>query len=116
VTVVSVVIGALILVAMIGIALYGAATLPSDARIPIHYGIGSYNNFAPKTVGLIMWPFGGAVIYGLFVAISAHAFKPNHGGSGSGPLIIMLFVLALACAFEWGAIAVARRNTTVRSE
>jgi hypothetical protein len=117
VTVVSIVVGALILVAMIGIALYGAATLPSDARVPIHYGIGSYNNFAPKTVGLIMWPAGGALIYGIFVAISAHALKPNHGGgSGSAPLIIMLFVLALACAFEWGAISVARRNTTVRSQ
>jgi hypothetical protein len=115
-TVVSIVVGAVILVVMIGIALYGAATLPSDARIPIHYGIGSYNNFASKTVGLIMWPAGGALIYGLFVAISAHALKPNHPGRGSGPLIIMLFVLALACVFEWGAISVARRNTVVLSE
>jgi hypothetical protein len=112
---VPLVIGGLLLGVIIGIALYGAATLPSDARIPIHYGIGSYNNFASKTVGLIMWPVGGAVIYGLFVALSAHALKPNHGGSGSGPLIIMLFVLALTCALEWGAITVARRNTTVRS-
>jgi hypothetical protein len=116
VTVVSIVAGALILVAMIGIALYGAATLPADARVPIHYGIGAYNNFASKTVGLIMWPAAGAVIYGLFVALSEHVLRPNHRGGGSGPLIILLFVLALACAFEWGAISVARRNTTARSE
>jgi len=115
-TVVSVVIGALIVVTMIGIALYGAATLPSDARIPIHYGIGSYNNFASKTVGLIMWPAAGALIYGLFIALSGHALKPNHGSSGSGPAIILPFVLALTCALEWGAISLARRNTTVRSE
>jgi len=116
VTAVSFVIGALILAAMIGIAAYGWATLPADARVPIHYGIGSYNNFASKTVGLIMWSAGGALIYGIFVAASEHAIRPHHGGGGSGPLIIMLVVLALVCAFEWGAISVARRSSTVRSE
>jgi hypothetical protein len=55
----SLVIGGLLLGIMIGIAAYGWLTLPSDARVPMHYGLGSYNNFAPKTVGLLMWPAAG---------------------------------------------------------
>ena len=115
-TATSLVIGALVLAAMIGIAAYGWVTLPWDARVPIHYGIGRYNNFASKTVGLIAWPAGGALIYGIFVAVSEHAIKPSRGGSRSTPLIIMLVVLAVVCAFEWGAISVAGRSTASRSE
>jgi hypothetical protein len=112
---VSLVIGGLLLGVMIGMAAYGWVTLPADARIPVHYGMG-YNNFQSKTVGVIMWPAGGAVIYGIFAAVTAHLIKANHpGGSVSAPLIILPIVLALVCAFEWGAISVARRNATVRS-
>ena len=60
-TTASIVIGALLLLAMVAISVYGAITLPSDARIPLHYGIGSYGNFAPKTIGLIVWPVARAV-------------------------------------------------------
>jgi hypothetical protein len=115
VTTASIAIGAVLVLVMVGISVYGAVTLPSDARIPIHYGIGSYNNFASKTVGLIMWPVGGAVIYGIFVAASEHAIKPNHGG-GSPARLIMLVVLVLVAAFQYGAISLARRGTTDRSE
>ena len=111
----SVVIGAFLLLVMVCISVYGAITLPSEARIPLHYGIGSYGNFASKTVGLIMWPVAGAVIYGIFVGVSEHAIKPNHGGSGPAPLI-MLVVLILVAALEYGAISLAARRTTARSE
>ena len=109
-----IVIGALLLLAMVGISVYGAVTLPSDARIPLHYGIGSYGNFASKTVGLIVWPVGGAVIYGIFVGVSEHAIKPNHGRAGPAPFI-MLVVLLLVAALQYGAISLARGRTTVSS-
>jgi hypothetical protein len=113
---VSLVIGGLLLGVIIGIAAYGWVTLPADARVPVHYGMG-YNNFRSKTTGLIMWPVGGAVIYGLFVALTAHLIKPNHPGGGAAvPLIILPIVLALVCGLEWGAISVARRNATARSD
>jgi hypothetical protein len=115
VTTVAIVIGALLLLAMVGISAYGAITLPADARIPLHYGIGSYGNFASKTVGLIVWPVGGAVIYGIFVAVSEHAMKPNHGSAGPAPLI-MVVVLVVVAALEYGAISLARGRTTARSE
>jgi hypothetical protein len=110
----SIAIGAVLVLVMVGISVYGAVTLPSDARIPLHYGIGSYNNFASKTVGLIMWPVAGAVIYGIFVAVSEHAIKPNHGSRGPGQFILPV-VLALIVVFQFGAISLARGVTTARS-
>lgn len=44
------------LLGMIGVSLYGAATLPAEQQVPIYFGPGSYNNWVPKSVGLILWP------------------------------------------------------------
>jgi hypothetical protein len=115
VTIVSLVIGGLLLVVIIGISCYGAVTLPAGARIPLHYGIGSYNNFASKTTGLIVWPAGGAVAFALLTAVSVHAIKPNHPGGGA-PAIIMPIVLAIVAATQWGAISLAKRNAGARQE
>ena len=114
-TTASIAIGAVLVLVMVGISAYGAVALPSDARIPVHYGIGRYNNFVPKTVGLIMWPVAGAVVFGIFIAVSEHAIKPNHGSRGPGQFILLV-VLALLIAFQFGAISLARRTTTDRSE
>jgi hypothetical protein len=111
VTIASFAISGLLFALMIGISWYGAVTLPSDARIPLHYGLGSYNNFAPKTAGLILWPVGGAVVFTVLAAVSEHAIKPNHGGKSSASLIILPIVLAVLIATQWGAISLARRNT-----
>jgi hypothetical protein len=109
VTVVPLVIGGFLLAVMIGISCYGAVSLPPDARIPLHYGIGSYNNFASKKIGLILWPAAGALLFAVFTAASVHAIKPNHPG-GSAPAIIAPIVLAVIAATQWGAISIARRN------
>jgi hypothetical protein len=112
VTVVSFVISGLFLAAMIGISLYGARTLPPDARIPLHYGLGSYNNFASKSAGLVVWPAGGAVLFAILAALAGHAFRPSHPhGSGTTPLIILPIALAVVAASQWGAIRLARNNT-----
>jgi hypothetical protein len=111
----SLVISGLLLGAMIGISWYGARTLPADARVPLHLGPGGYGSFAPKTIGLLLFPVAGAVIFALLTGIAEHAIKGNHGGSGTTPLIILPIALAVIAATQWGAIAVARRNTTVRS-
>ena len=114
-TVVSVVIGGLLVAVMIGISCYGAVSLPSDARIPLHYGIGSYNNFASKNIALILWPALGALLFALLTAISLHAIKPNHHGGGP-PAIIAPIVLVIIAATQWGAISVARRNAATPQE
>jgi hypothetical protein len=112
VTAVSFVISGLLVGAMIGISWYGARTLPPDARIPLHFGIGTYNNFASKTTGLIIWPVGGVVVFALLTAVYEGVIKPNHGGSAKAPLIILPVVLAVTVAAQWGAISLARRNAT----
>jgi len=106
---VPLVIGGLLAGVIIGIAAYGWVTLPADARVPVHHGIGSYNRFLSKTAGLIVWAGVGLLLFGLQIAVSQYAIKPNHSGS-SPALIIIPIVLAIAVPFEWGAIAVARRN------
>jgi hypothetical protein len=111
VTVASFAISGVLLAAMVGISWYGAVTLPPDARIPIHYGLGAYNNFTSKTTGLIMWPVGGAVILAVLAAVSAHAIKPNHAGGGHVLPIILPILLLVITGAQWGAISVARKNT-----
>jgi hypothetical protein len=108
---VSLVIGGLLVLAMVGVSIYGARSLPSDVRIPIHFGLGTYNNFASRTVGLIMWPAGGAVAYGIFAGIQAGAIKPNHGGSGSAAVILPI-VLAVILVTQVGAFRAARGGTS----
>jgi len=45
------------LLGMIGVSLYGAATLPAEQQVPIHFGPGSYKQLGtqkrrPHTVAL----------------------------------------------------------------
>jgi hypothetical protein len=112
---VSFVISGLLVGVMIGVSLYGSRILPSDARIPLHLGPSGYGSFASKTIGLIVFPVTGAVIFALLAGIAEHVIKGNHGGSGTTAVIILPTVLAVIAATQWGAIAVARRNTTARS-
>jgi hypothetical protein len=113
---VSFVISGFLVGAMIGVSLYGSRILPSDARIPLHLGPGGYGSFVSKTTGLIVFPVIGAVIFALLAGIAEHVIKGNHGGSGTTSLIILPIALAVIAATQWGAIAIARRNTTVRSD
>lgn len=44
-------IGGVELLLMVLVSVYGAVTLPPDARIPLHWG-GTYRNFTSKRAGL----------------------------------------------------------------
>ena len=113
---VSFVISGLLVGVMIGISLYGSRILPPDARVPLHLGPAGYGSFASKTTGLIVFPVIGIAILALLAAVSAHAIKANHGGSGAVSLIILPIALAAIVCVQWGAISIARRNTTARSD
>jgi uncharacterized membrane-anchored protein YitT (DUF2179 family) len=102
-------VGGLLILVMIGVSIRGWLTLPSDARVPVHYGVGSYNNFVSKTAGLVLWPVGGAVVYGIFCGIFAGLVHPHHGSAG-GALIIMPILLAVLIAAQVGAIRAANRG------
>jgi hypothetical protein len=99
-------IGAIGLLAMIGVSWYGWVTLPSDARVPIHFGI-QYNNFVPKRAGLIMHPAVGAVVLVILASV-------GHGSSGTSShkpsSVILLATMGVLLIVQIGAIRVARRK------
>jgi hypothetical protein len=47
--------------------------------------------------------------------VSQHAIKPNHGSRGPGQFILLV-VLVLVVAFQFGAISLAKARATDRSE
>ena len=69
----AVVVGALVLLAMVGISVYGWVTLPSDARIPVHRGPGGWGNWQQKARALITYPVGGAVVFGVVLTATSRA-------------------------------------------
>ncbi len=107
---VSLVVGALLLLAMIGVSCYGWVTLPADALVPIHFGVG-YNNFVPKRFGLVMHPAAGVLVY-LLLSLTGHAASAGSHGSGSPIPVILPIVMCLLLVVQAGAIRVARRRAS----
>ena len=97
------IVGGVILLAMIGVSCYGWVTLPADARVPIHFGVG-YNNFVPKRLGLIIHPAAGAGVYVIFAVANHHAGK-------SAPVFISPIIMCVLLAVQIGAIKVARTRS-----
>jgi hypothetical protein len=102
----SLVIGGVVLVAMIAVSCYGWVTLPADARVPIHFGVG-YNNFVPKNLGLIMHPVVGVVIFVLSVV------RPHDPGKATPATYIFPLVMCVVLIVQIGAIKVARSRSGI---
>jgi hypothetical protein len=105
-------IGGVFVLAMIGVSTWAWRALPPDVRIPVHSGIGGYDNFRSKTRGLITWPVGGVVIYGVFLGV-IEGVVPRHG-SGNPAVIIIPIVLAVVLVAQVGAIRAALRQPRSR--
>lgn len=90
----------LLVLAMVIVSLYGARSLPAGAQVPIHFG-GSYNNWVPKPLGLIIWP-------GVGIAVSVLLNVLARAEEGSLLEIILPIVLAVGLAVQLGAIKAAR--------
>lgn len=100
----SLVIGGVVVLAMIGVSCYGWVTLPADARVPIHFGAG-YNNFVPKSFGLILHPLAGVVIFAISVATTHNPAK------ASSAVYIFPVVMCVLLVVQVGAIKVARSRS-----
>ena len=98
------VIGGVVLLAMIGVSWYGWVTLPADARVPIHFGVG-YNNFVSKGLGLVMHPAAGAVVYVISIVTTHNPAK------ASSAEYIFPVVMCIVLAVQVGAIKVARSRS-----
>lgn len=97
----------LLLLAMVGVSVYGAASLPATARVPIHLGIGGYHNWVAKWIGLILWP-------GIGIGLDAllHAFSAADTGGESAMKVILPIALAVLLITQIGALRAARGNAT----
>ena len=107
----ALVIGGVVLLAMICVSWYGAVTLPSDARVPIHFGI-SYNNFVSKRAGLVMHPAAGAVVY-MLTAFVNHGNPANGASPNALPHVLPVIIMCVLLAVQIGAIRVARRKSAL---
>jgi hypothetical protein len=105
----ALVIGGVVLLAMICVSCYGAVTLPGDARVPVHFG-GSYNNFVPKRVGLVIHPAAGAVVL-LLSAFVRHGHQANGASSKTLPPVFIVIIMCVLLAVQVGAIWMARRRS-----
>lgn len=97
-------VGAALLAGDICVSWYGWVTLPSDARVPVHFGPAAYNNFMSKRVGLIMHPAVAVVLFGVLVAVG------QGGAANSGPVFLPV-IMGVLLITQAGAIKVARNRT-----
>ena len=97
--------GVLVLLAMVGISVYGWRTLPPDARVPLHRGPGGFGNWQPKALALITYPVGGAVVFAIVLTAT------THGKSGKTPLEAIAPLAILVIFFtQYFAVMAAVRN------
>ncbi|HEY1920081.1 MAG TPA: hypothetical protein VGH27_31300 [Streptosporangiaceae bacterium] len=101
---IALIIGGVLLLAIVGVSLYGAATLPPGAQVPIHFGPGGYNRSLPKKAGLALWPSLAAVVY--VIVVTTAGDKGIHGSPATG-LMIGLGVILVT---QVGALVVAVRG------
>jgi 4-amino-4-deoxy-L-arabinose transferase-like glycosyltransferase len=107
----AVLIGGVVLLAMICVSWYGAVTLPSNARVPIHFGV-SYNNFVSKRLGLIVHPAVGALLF-LISAFVGHGHAAHGASAKAPPLIFLPIIMCVLLVVQVGAITVARRRSGI---
>jgi heme A synthase len=97
-------VGAALLAVMACVSWYGFATLPSDARVPIHYGPAGIR-YASKRAGLLMHVAAGAVLFVVLVGLSSGRASTRPGA------IAVPIVMAVLLIVQAGSIWMARRNS-----
>jgi hypothetical protein len=105
------IIESLLLLGMITVSLYGARILPPGAQVPVHFGLGYYNNWMPKNVGLVLHPVLGVVVYVIFVVTAFHA----RAEGSSVPQVGLTLALVVMLLVQTGAIRVALTRSGRRS-
>jgi hypothetical protein len=99
----TLIIGGALLLAMICVSLYGAATLPPQAQMPVHFGPAGYNRWVPKSTGLVIWPALGVVVYAIIVV----TVRDHQTHGGLGPAAGLSIALGVMLITQIGALTVA---------
>jgi hypothetical protein len=90
----TVVAGVIVLLAMAGISVYGWATLPSGARVPLHRGPGGYGNWQPKALALITYPVAGAVVFAVVLTATSSAKSGKTASAFIAPLVLIVIAVS----------------------
>jgi hypothetical protein len=94
--------GVIAIAAMIAISVYGAVTLPPGSQVPMHHGIGGYNNWRPKTLALVSYPVISVLVFGILLAATR---------GSSGAAVVAPIAMVVIAASEYGAVRAAiKRN------
>ena len=101
------VLSGVILLAMVGVAVYGFVALPPDARVSVHWPPSLYSRGTPKRVGLLVVPIAGVAFEGFLIWIYAAA-HPNIRTTG---VVILLVAVCVLLIFQITALTAAGRNT-----
>jgi hypothetical protein len=88
--------GGIVVLALIAISVYGAVTLPAGSRIPLHHGIGGWNNWQPKNIALVAYPAIGVLVFVLLLSTS-HSVGSN--GRTAPAVIAPIAMLVLAFVY-----------------
>jgi hypothetical protein len=102
------IIGGVMLLAIIGVSVYGALTLPPGAQVPVHFGPAGYNRWLPKKTGLALWPALSVVVYVIVVA-TAHS-KAIHGSPAVGLIVALGVILVTEIGALTAALSRGRRG------
>jgi hypothetical protein len=106
----SLAIGGLFLLAMVAATVYGAATLPASARVPLHAGAPEYSYWLPKRAGLAIWLAVGALGFAVPGLLSASSLASNW--TSSVRVTLTPAVMCVVLAFQAAALISARRRCT----
>lgn len=77
-SIVTLIIGSVLLLGIVGVSVYGARVLPADAQLPLHLGPAGYTNWQSRNVGLLMWPLIAAAVW-VIIAVSGGSQRPGSG-------------------------------------
>jgi hypothetical protein len=102
-----------LVVTMLGVSGFGALALPADAEVPVDFIPGAVSNWAPKTVGLVLWPAVGVIVYFISCVVpDAHDGADAQAGVTLALALVLLVQAVAVCL----AVGHARRRVADRAD
>jgi hypothetical protein len=89
-------VGGAVVLTMISLSLWGFVRIPERSKVPLHLGLRGYGTYASRTVGLLLWPAIGIVVY----VLGLLTLRDEEAPSG---LVTMLSVLLILLPIQIGA-------------
>lgn len=99
--------GAIVVLAMVAMSVWGAVTLPPGSQVPVHHGLGGWNNWQPKKLALIVWPAISVFVYILLLATTSSA---SSSGKTAPSVLAPIAMVVIAFSY-YNALRAALRES-----